>query len=55
MKYRQHGQNIVGANIGWRARPVRMSAFIGGRVVSWNDVNLKVLGHMWAMLTPPNG
>jgi glycosyltransferase involved in cell wall biosynthesis len=54
LKYRQHGQNLVGANVGWRARLVRMSAFAGGRVVTWNDVNLKVLGRMRAMLTPFN-
>jgi len=54
LKYRQHGLNIVGANIGWRARLVRMSAFVGGRVVGWNDINLAVLGRMRAMLTPAN-
>jgi glycosyltransferase involved in cell wall biosynthesis len=54
LKYRQHGQNIVGANIGWRARLVRMSAFAGGRMVNWNDINLAVLSRMRAMLTPSN-
>lgn len=54
LKYRQHGQNIVGANRGVRARMVRMSAFAGGRVVMWNSVNLAVLGRMRALLTPAN-
>jgi glycosyltransferase involved in cell wall biosynthesis len=54
LKYRQHWQNLVGSNIGARARLVRMLAFANGRVVMWNDVNLKVLGRMRAMLTPPN-
>jgi glycosyltransferase involved in cell wall biosynthesis len=54
VKYRQHGQNLVGANIGWRARLVRMSAFAGGRVVTWNDINLRLLQSIRAMLTPPN-
>jgi glycosyltransferase involved in cell wall biosynthesis len=54
LKYRQHGQNLVGANIGWRARLMRMSAFAGGRVVMWNEFNLKVLGRMRSMLTPSN-
>lgn len=54
LKYRQHGLNLVGANIGWRARLVRLSAFAGGRVVMWNEINLKVLDRMRAMLTPPS-
>jgi glycosyltransferase involved in cell wall biosynthesis len=54
LKYRQHGQNIVGANIGWRARMVRLTAFANGRVVSWNEVNLRVLGRMRDALTPEN-
>jgi hypothetical protein len=31
-----------------------MLEFANGRVVMWNDVNLKALGRMRAMLTPPN-
>lgn len=54
LKYRQHGQNLVGANIGWRARMVRVTAFANGRVVSWNEVNLRVLGRMSGALTPEN-
>lgn len=54
LKYRQHGQNLVGANIGWRARLVRLSAFAGGRVVKWNDVNLAMLRRMRTMLTSDN-
>lgn len=54
LKYRQHGLNIVGANIGWRARLVRLTAFAGGRVVSWNEINLKLLDSMRTLLTPAN-
>lgn len=54
LKYRQHGQNIVGANIGWNARMVRLTAFANGRVVSWNEVNLRVLDRMRDALTPEN-
>lgn len=54
LKYRQHGQNIIGSNRGVRARMARMSAFANGRVVMWNNVNLSVLGRMRAMLTPAN-
>jgi glycosyltransferase involved in cell wall biosynthesis len=54
LKYRQHEQNIVGANIGWRARLIRLMAFANGRVVSWNEINLRVLGRMRGALTPEN-
>lgn len=54
LKYRQHGQNLVGANIGWRARFVRLSAFAGGRVIQWNDVNWALLKRMRKMLTSDN-
>ncbi|SEI19060.1 glycosyltransferase family 2 protein [Tardiphaga sp. OK245] len=54
LRYRQHSQNIVGANIGWRARMVRLTAFANGRVVSWNEVNLRVLDRMRDALTPEN-
>ena len=54
LRYRQHGRNIVGANIGWRARIVRLTAFANGRVVSWNEVNLRVLDRMRDALTAEN-
>lgn len=54
LKYRQHGQNLVGANVGWRARMVRLLAFANGRVVMWNEVNLHTLGRMRDALTPDN-
>jgi glycosyltransferase involved in cell wall biosynthesis len=54
LKYRQHGQNIVGANIGWRARLVRLSAFAGGRVVLWNAINIELLSRMRDRLTDQN-
>ena len=48
LKYRQHGRNLVGSNIGLKARLIRMMAFGSGRVVMWNDVNLNVLSRMRA-------
>ena len=52
LKYRQHEQNLVGANVGWRARMIRLSAFSNGRFVMWNEVNLRVLSMMRGALTP---
>ena len=54
LRYRQHGLNLIGANIGLGARVLRSSAFMAGRLVMWNDVNLHVLGRMRNLLTPNN-
>ncbi|WP_108513308.1 glycosyltransferase family 2 protein [Bradyrhizobium algeriense] len=54
LKYRQHDQNIIGSNIGVRARTERLLAFLNGRVVTWNDINLERLGRMRDLLTPGN-
>jgi glycosyltransferase involved in cell wall biosynthesis len=54
LKYRQHVENLVGANIGLRARLVRSTAFLGGRFVTWNDANLKILASIRNLLTPQN-
>jgi glycosyltransferase involved in cell wall biosynthesis len=54
LKYRQHGQNLVGSNIGLRARVNRLWAFVHGRVVMWNGVNLAVLKSLHDLLTPQN-
>jgi glycosyltransferase involved in cell wall biosynthesis len=52
LKYRQHRRNLIGSNIGIRARMERLRAFLGGRVVAWNDGNLNLLGRMRDYLTP---
>ena len=52
LQYRQHGGNLVGGNIGFRARLTRLFAFAGGRVVTWNDINLKLLDRVRSALTP---
>jgi hypothetical protein len=54
VKYRQHGHNLVGSNIGLRARVIRLWAFASGRVVMWNSVNLAVLKRLHDLLTPQN-
>jgi glycosyltransferase involved in cell wall biosynthesis len=54
LKYRQHGQNLIGSNIGLRARLDRLAAFANGRVVQWNDINLNVLEGLRGKLTPQN-
>lgn len=54
LQYRQHGQNLVGSNIGLRARMSRLLAFASGRVVMWNDVNIGLLNRMRHILKPEN-
>ncbi|HEY0328621.1 MAG TPA: glycosyltransferase family 2 protein [Rhodopseudomonas sp.] len=54
VQYRQHQANLVGSNVGWRARLLRLSAFANGRVVGWNNVNLAVLAQLRHLLTPAN-
>jgi glycosyltransferase involved in cell wall biosynthesis len=52
LKYRQHEKNLVGSNVGWRARIARFMAFAKGRLITWNDVNLKVLDSVKSQLAP---
>ncbi len=54
LKYRQHEQNLVGSNVGYRAQFTRVVAFARGKVAFWNDINLKFLGGMKGVLTAEN-
>lgn len=50
--YRQHGQNLVGANNGFNAWLSRMQAAFGGRFTRWNDANVAALDACYDLLTP---
>jgi glycosyltransferase involved in cell wall biosynthesis len=52
VKYRQHGENLIGSNVGLRQRSLRLRAFVEGRVVLWNETNIKALSAMRHVLTP---
>ncbi len=52
VRYRQHGDNLVGANTGWRARADRLWRAWGGRFVKWNDRNVATLTQVQDLLTP---
>ncbi|GAA5180668.1 glycosyltransferase family 2 protein [Niveibacterium umoris] len=43
LRYRQHGANLIGSNVGWRARLTRISKALGGRTTQWNDRNIAAL------------
>lgn len=50
--YRQHGGNIVGSNIGWKARLIRIHALLfTTRFSEWNTTNLAALDHVNNLLT----
>ncbi len=54
LKYRQHGNNLVGANTSWAARFVRIRALLQGRLRTWNDIYLKTLLDHKHLLTEQN-
>jgi glycosyltransferase involved in cell wall biosynthesis len=43
IKYRQHSNNLVGSNLGWRARTVRIRMMLSGRFRDWNETNIAAL------------
>ncbi len=51
IRYRQHEQNLIGANNSWRARMYRMRFVMSGRFIAWADTNLKALDACADMLT----
>lgn len=51
VRYRQHGDNLVGANTGWAARLDRLRRAWGGRFVEWNDQNVATLRAAEDLLT----
>lgn len=54
LSYRQHDENVVGANTGGRRRVRRYRAFLRGRNRGWNARNLAALQQQEALLTEPN-
>jgi glycosyltransferase involved in cell wall biosynthesis len=54
VRYRQHGNNLVGRNTGLRARLVRLRMLWQGRFRKWHDVNLQALQRLRGRLTPEN-
>ena len=46
LKYRQHPDNLIGSNRGWRARLVRIRMMLSGRFRDWNTMNIAALQHV---------
>ena len=51
VEYRQHGQNLVGSNLGLTDRAVRLGRLVRGTFREWTDRNLTLLCHMEHHLT----
>jgi hypothetical protein len=51
MRYRQHGANVIGSNMGWGARLKRLSMLAEGRFGSWNEMNIAALRSAAQLLT----
>lgn len=54
LRYRQHGNNLVGMNTGSSARLERWRMLWGGRFRRWNDANLAALARLRERLTEEN-
>lgn len=54
LRYRQHGNNLVGANTGWLARFVRIKGLVQGRFKNWNSMNISALEAHQSLLTEQN-
>jgi glycosyltransferase involved in cell wall biosynthesis len=52
VRYRQHGSNLVGANVSFRSRLRRAQLALKGRFSGWNDINVRALTACHDMLTP---
>src|SRR3972149_508291 len=53
LRYRQHPDNLIGSNRGWRARVVRLRMVLSGRFRDWNDTNIAALRRVPAQLIQP--
>jgi glycosyltransferase involved in cell wall biosynthesis len=53
VKYRQHSDNLIGSNLGWRARLVRFGRMLKGRFHTWNSINIAALRRLPAHLLQP--
>jgi glycosyltransferase involved in cell wall biosynthesis len=52
--YREHGDNIVGANLGWGKRGRRLRMLMHGQFRHWTDLNVAALEGFQPRMTPQN-
>jgi glycosyltransferase involved in cell wall biosynthesis len=51
VRYRQHGNNAVGSNLGWRARWSRLQRLVRGDYRQWNRLHVAALAQRATVLT----
>lgn len=51
LRYRQHASNLVGANVTFGARVIRLKMLLMGRFRHWNDVNIEAVNSIRTHLT----
>ncbi len=51
VQYRQHGSNLIGSNIGWRARVERFNMLLHGEHKRWSSQHLTALKSLPDLLT----
>lgn len=54
LRYRQHDDNLVGCNITWRARCVRIYMLLMERFKDYNEKNIRSLLTVYHLLSPEN-
>jgi glycosyltransferase involved in cell wall biosynthesis len=54
VRYRQHSKNVIGMNIGVRAKIKRIQMLFQGRFRDWNSIHVAILEKMQTHLTPEN-
>ncbi len=54
VRYRQHGNNLIGSCVSWTARLGRLKLLLNNRFKLWNDINTKALQQIRGDLTPEN-
>lgn len=54
IKYRQHEDSLIGANISYQSQLKRMFQAFNNRFRNWNDINALALNQSKALLTPEN-
>jgi hypothetical protein len=52
LKYRQHQQNVIGSNIGWRSRIQRLRMLLSNRFRDWNTLNMRALEACAHVMSP---
>ena len=55
LKYRQHRHSLIGSNLGWRARLIRLGMTLDGHFRDWNAMNIAALKSIPTdIITPEN-